>query len=334
MKYNQRTMKQAIVLSLTFLIISLFSGCNKEELASLPVISTTPLTKITGISLASGGNITSDGGARVTARGIYWSTNPYQTVEENKTSDGAGTGIFKSNMSGLNGSTTYFVRAYATNNTGTAYGNQVSFTTPISDIDGNDYHSITIGTQTWMVENLRVTHFNDGSDIELITSDLEWKTSKDPSYCWYYNIVPVEGDNGALYNFYTINTGKLCPTEWHVPSDGEWKTLEIFLGMSQAESAMENWRGEGTSALLKSAKGWYVLNGSQDMYGFKAMPAGFRQGMTGAFEDYNQGTFWWSSTIFDDSNGWFRSIDSDETAIYRGNLINQNGFSVRCIKDN
>jgi uncharacterized protein (TIGR02145 family) len=327
-------MKQIFFLLVSFLIFSLFAGCKKEGYASTPIISTAAVTKITGVSMTSGGNITSDGGAKVTSRGIYWSTNPNQTIDESKTSDGAGTGNFTSNMSGLNGSTTYFVRAYATNSIGTAYGNQLSFTTQISDIDGNEYHSISLGTQEWMVENLKVTHLNDGSGIELISSDLEWKTSKNPSYCWYYNIVPVEGNNGALYNFYTINTGILCPTGWHVPSDGEWKTFEMFLGMSQAESDMINWRGEGISTLLKAAAGWYVLNGIQDMYGYKALPAGNRQGITGGFEDFNNGASWWTSTMYDDTNAWFRGITSDETTIYRGNLIDQNGFSVRCIKNN
>jgi uncharacterized protein (TIGR02145 family) len=325
-------MKQAFFIS--FLTISLFYGCRKEEFAGIPVISTTAVTEISGVSMSSGGNITSDGGATVTSRGIYWSTNPDQTTDANKTFDGAGTGNFTSNMSGLNGSTTYFVRAYATNSTGTAYGNQLSFTTRISDIDGNDYHSITVGTQTWMVENLRVTHLNDGTDIQLITSDLEWETSKSPGYCWYYNIVPVGGYNGALYNFFTVNTGKICPEGWSVPSDGEWKTLEMYLGMSQSQADMINWRGEGTSTLLKAIDGWYVLNGIQDMYGFKALPAGSRNGLTGGFEDYNHGAYWWSSTIYDDTNAWARSIVSGETTIYRGNLINKSGFSVRCLKNN
>lgn len=126
----------------------------------------------------------------------------------------------------------------------------------------------------------------------------------------------------------------LCPTGWSVPSDGDWKTLEMFLGMSQAEADMINWRGEGTSTLIKAIEGWYVLNGIQDMYGFKALPAGSRHGVTGGFEDYNHGASWWSSTVYDNTNAWFRSIVSGETTIYRGNLTNQSGFSVRCLKNN
>ena len=134
----------------------------------------------------------------------------------------------------------------------------------------------------------------------MITSDLEWYTSKSPAYSWYYNIVPVGGDNSPLYNFNTVNTGKLCPDGWSVPSDGDWKTLEMFLGMSQAEADMLYWRGEGTSTILKAVDGWYVLNGIQDMYGFKALPAGIRHGSTGGFEGYNQGASWWSSSVYDD----------------------------------
>ena len=173
-------MKPSSLLYLSFFTISLFYSCKKEEFVGIPVISTAAVTEISGVSVTSGGIITSDGGATVTSRGIYWSTNPDQLTEENKTFDGSGTGNYISSMSGLNESTTYFVRAYATNSMGTAYGNQLSFTTRISDIDGNGYHAISIGTQTWMVENLRVTHLNDGSEIELITSDLEWTTAKNP----------------------------------------------------------------------------------------------------------------------------------------------------------
>ncbi len=326
-------MKLLFLLSSSFLIISLVTGCNKKDISGLPVLSTAAVTKVSGVSMTSGGNITSDGGATVTSRGIYWGTNPDQISDENRTSDGTGTGNFTSNMSGLNASTTYFVRAYATNSEGTAYGNQVSFTTNISDIDGNIYHSIAIGKQVWMVENLRVTHLNDGSDIKLITSDLEWKTSNSPSYCWYFNIVPEEGDNGALYNFNTVNTGKLCPTGWNVPSDQDWKTLEMYLGMSQAEGDMVSWRGEGISSSLKAVEGWYVLNGIQDMFGFKALPSGIRHGVTGGFQEFNLGAYWWTSTIYDESSAWFRSIIDANTTIYRGTQFNQSGFSVRCLKD-
>jgi uncharacterized protein (TIGR02145 family) len=325
-------MKPVSLISVSFLAIYLFYGCNKDEFAGIPVLSTTAVIEITGVSMSSGGNITSDGGSTVTSRGIFWSTNPDQMTEENKTSDGGGTGNFTSNMTGLDGSTTYFVRAYATNSTGTAYGDQLSFTTRITDVDGNAYHSVTMGTQTWMVENLSVTHFNDGSEINLITSDLEWAVSKAPGYCWYYNIEPAGGNNGPLYNFFTVNSGKLCPVGWSVPSDGEWKTLEMFLGMSKAEVDMISWRGEGTSSVLKAADSWYVLNGIQDMYGFKALATGSRHGSTGGYEDFDRGASWWSSTIYGDTNAWFRSIVSEETTIYRGNVLNQSGFSVRCIK--
>ncbi len=327
-------MKAILFISLSFFAISLFSGCRKEEFAGIPVLSTSAVTEISGVSMSSGGNITSDGGASVTSRGISWSQNPDETSDVSITSDGTGTGSFTSNMSGLIGSTTYFVRAYATNSAGTAYGEQISFTTRVTDVDGNSYNSISIGTQTWMVENLRVTHLNDGSEISIITSDLEWTTASTPSYCWYFNIVPADVQNSPLYNFNTVQTGKLCPAGWSVPSDGDWKTLEMFMGMSQAEVDMINWRGEGSSSILKAADGWYVLNGIQDMYGFKALPAGVRDGLSGGFIDFNNATSWWSSTVYDEKNAWVRSIGRSQTTIYRGNLDTRNGFSVRCFKNN
>ena len=207
----------------------------------------------------------------------------------------------------------------------------------IKDYDNNIYHSIDIGTQTWMVENLKTTHLNDGTLVQQITVNLEWKNNLSQSaYCWYYNIVPnlnvYDNDYGALYNWYAVNTNKLCPAGWHVPSDGEWKTLEIYLGMSQQEADQQYNRGEGIGTLLKAVDSWDVYNGSSDNYHFHALSTGFRSGWYGDFGDFTQGAYWWSSTNFDEQTAWFRSI-TNETTIYRGNGIKSSGFSVRCIKN-
>lgn len=210
-------------------------------------------------------------------------------------------------------------------------------TDQIKDYDNNIYHSIDIGTQTWMVENLKTIHLNNGTPIQQITVNLEWKNNHSQSaYCWYYNIVPNlnvnDNDYGALYNWYAVSTNKLCPAGWHVPSDGEWKTLEIYLGMSQQVADQQYGRGEGIGTLLKAVDSWDVFNGSSDNYHFRALSTGFRSGWYGDFGDFTQGAWWWSSTSFDEQTAWFRSI-TNETTIYRGNGIKSSGFSVRCVKN-
>ena len=203
----------------------------------------------------------------------------------------------------------------------------------ITDIDGNVYHSVVIGTQEWLVENLRVTTLNDGTPINLVTANIEWPYQVASAYCWYYNIPNENGINGALYNWYTVNTGKLCIDGWHVPSDGEWKTLEIYLGMSQNDADKLTWRGEGLATLLKATDYWYVLNGVGDTYGFKAIPAGYRFFLNGNYEGYEQSAIWWTSTDYDPDRAYFRNIITSESSIYRGSTIKTNGFSVRCIKN-
>jgi len=100
-----------------------------------------------------------------------------------------------------------------------------------NDIDGNVYHTVIIGTQIWMVENLKTTKYNDGTSIANVTDNVEWIGLTSPAYCWYNNYTSYKTQFGALYNWYAVNTGKLAPTGWHVPSHAEWTTLtNFFLG--------------------------------------------------------------------------------------------------------
>ena len=115
----------------------------------------------------------------------------------------------------------------------------------IRDIDGDVYTSITIGTQIWLVQNLKTTKYNDGEVIPNIIDNTAWTELTTPGYCWYNNdAATYKPTNGALYNWYAVNTSKLCPLGWHVPSDDEWKTLEISMGMTQGEvEKIGAWRG-------------------------------------------------------------------------------------------
>ena len=137
---------------------------------------------------------------------------------------------------------TYYVGAYATNSIGTAYGNEISFVTifpncgAITDVDGNIYVTVTIGSQCWLQENLKTTKYNDMTDIPFVTGDSEWEALTTAGYCWYdNNAADYKSAYGSLYNWYSVsvttNGGKnVCPTGWHVPVDAEWTVLANYLG--------------------------------------------------------------------------------------------------------
>jgi uncharacterized protein (TIGR02145 family) len=295
----------------------------------LPSLTTSPITSITETTATSGGKITKNGGTPVTARGVCWSTSQNPTIANGKSDDGNGTGDFESNLSGLVIATNYYIRAYATNSAGTAYGNQVSFaslqTGQFTDIENNVYNSVTIGTQIWMKENLKTTKTNDNTSILNITGNNTWSTSVQAGYCWYNN----EKDNykdyyGALYNWYAINTGNLCPVGWHVPSDGEWSTLVNYLGGQDVAGG--KMKEIGTSF-------WQSPNsGATNESGFSALGGGQRS--PGFYELMLSGR-WWSAIEADYSFAWATVIGYNTTYV----LLNWRagkgtGLSVRCLKNN
>ena len=197
-----------------------------------PTLTTTAYTLLTATSVRSGGNISDAGGGSITVRGVCWSTTTGPTVAlTTKTSDGTGTGSFTSNVTGLLPNTTYYLRAYATNGSQTGYGNELIITTfAATDIDGNNYTSVLIGSQTWLKENLKTTKYLNGDAIPTTTADVSGETN--PKYQWAYN--NDEGNvstYGRLYSWYTVTDSRnICPTGWHIPSDTEWEALKAYLG--------------------------------------------------------------------------------------------------------
>ena len=189
---------------------------NEVSFSTIPIVlatlSTTVPSSITSTTAATGGNITADGNGAITSRGVCWGTTANPSITDSHTTDATGAGSFTSNLTGLSAGTTYYARAYATNSAGTAYGNQVTFNTMIADIDGNLYNIVTIGTQVWLKENLKVTKYQDGTVIPNISDNTAWSGLINGAYCWYNNNSATYKDTyGALYNWYTLSLGIHMP---------------------------------------------------------------------------------------------------------------------------
>lgn len=322
--------------------------CIKDKADSkapaIPVLTTASVTSILPTTALSGGNVSDDGGAPVSSRGLCWSTSEDPKIELSpNVVSGNGKGSFSVQLAGLVPNTTYFVRAYAINSAGTGYGNQVSFTTApvqtgtITDIDGNIYKTVNIGTKVWMAENLKTTKYSDGTEIPLVTNSSKWSALTDPGYCWYENDSYANRElYGALYNWYCIgktsNGGRnICPVGWHVPTDAEWTILTDYLGGEYVAGGK-----------LKEAGSTWTLpnNGATNETGFTARPGGYCDSK-GTFGGKGTSAAWWSSS---DWRNWpgepitlalARTIMFNLTIIYREKfgVSMKTGYSVRCLKD-
>ena len=295
----------------------------------VPTLTTTDISVITLNTAISGGKITSNGGAAITASGVCWSTSSGPTaLLGTKTSDGTTTGIFTSNVASLLLNTKYYLRAYATNSAGTGYGTELSFITAsslLTDIDGNNYYSIKIGTQEWMRENLKTTKYRDGNLIANITDNTAWSQLTTSAYCWYSNDIANKNTNGALYNWYTVSDSRgLCPTGWHVPSDTEWSTLVTTLGGTDVA---------GGKMKIMGTTYWYGPNTvATNESGFTALGSGSRT--DGSFSGILSSGLWWSSTPYtSSSNAYNQNMNYYSAGIYSSFPQVKDGNSVRCLKD-
>jgi uncharacterized protein (TIGR02145 family) len=195
----------------------------------------------------------------------------------------------------------------------------------VTDADGNIYNTVTIGTQVWMKENLKTTKYNDGLSIPLVTDNLVWPYATTGAYSWYYNDeATYKATYGALYNWYTVKTGKLCPTGWHVPSDEDWTTLIDYLGGLVV--AGNKLKETGTTH-------WLSLNtGATNETGFTALGGSFRNS-DGTFGNIRFSGYWWSATEESWSCTWNYYMSGDLNAVERDFHIKEFGFSVRCLMD-
>lgn len=298
------------------LCITVLYSCEKKE---VPNVTTSETSNISFNTATSGGTINDEGSGTVTVRGICWSKNLNPTTADDRTIEGGGAGSFISNLTQLDHGTTYYVKAYATNSAGTGYGMAMSFKT-------GTYQTVSIGTQVWMSNNLNTTTFNDGTVIPLVTDNTIWSNTSTPAFCWYNNDETIYKEKyGALYNWYAINTGKLCPTGFHVPSATEWTTLINFLG------------GDVVSGGKLKHNGFqYWLSPNQDATnetGFSAVGTGFRFYLDGSFIKLYIDSYFWSSTEATSTTAYRVGLTYSLGRALYTTSTKPHGFSVRCIKD-
>lgn len=310
----------------------------------LPVLKTKKIEEVSSTTVKSGGEIMSDGGEDILSCGLCWNTTGNPTINDfskksNTLKD------FSLTITGLSPNTKYYLRAYATNSSGTSYGNEFNFTTwgtsgTVTDIDGNQYKTITFGTQIWMVENLRTTRFRNGNKIPTVSGSI---TNVSTSvYQWIYdNDTTYLKEYGRLYTWWAVNdTSGLAPSGWHIPSDNEWTTLQNYLianGYNYDETTIEN----KIAKSLAATKNWNSSTNEgavgndlskNNRCGFTAFPSGSRFS-SGSFHYMGLNSNWWTSNQFDNANAYFRNVNYDKFSLNRDNFPKNYGFSVRCIKD-
>jgi len=195
----------------------------------------------------------------------------------------------------------------------------------ITDIDGNVYKTVGIGTQIWMAQNLKTTRYNDGTGIPLVNSDSIWTYTNSPAYCWYSNDSTINRKvYGALYNFYTVETELLCPPGWHVPTKEEWERLGKFLG--------------GIDIAGAKLKDYYTFcwNGPNpcviNTFSFSALPGGERF-TNGIFKEIGDRGNWWTSTNDRTYLATYISMNHESKGLSVTHAFLRQGFSVRCIKN-
>lgn len=220
---------------------------------------------------------------------------------------------------------------------------------PVTDVDGNVYKTVKIGTQWWMAENLKAIHYADGTAIPLVESDSAWNTLSvsDKAYCWSYNRERHCDIYGGLYTWAAAMNGTtsshsdpsgvqgVCPDGWHLPSDEEWKELEMSLGMSRTTADKRGWRGTNEGGKLKETYQMHWLSpntGATNESGFTALPGGNRD-QDGFFVSIKNEGHWWSSSEYDTGLAWSRCLYSSREDVARYYNHEDGGFSVRCVWD-
>jgi uncharacterized protein (TIGR02145 family) len=312
-----------------------------------PTVTTASATDIGASGATIAGLVTSQGNSVVNTRGICYGLTGSPTISNFTVTGGSGTGSFQVNLTGLTGGTIYYARAFAINNSGTSYGNQVMFTTTganpgtctgsIKDIDGNEYAVVAIGNQCWMKENLRVTRFRNGDSIPLDrsggiagdSSGVTWYSLSTPARTIYNHSNSNLLSFGYLYNrFAAQDTRGICPVGWHLPSQADFVILANTLGGELVAGGKMKTSGTST---------WKVPNeGADNSSGFSAVPSGYRSVFGGNFLGKGEAAVFWTATegvneICRELHFDSRALKTPTRVIY--NVNPPNGLSVRCVRD-
>jgi uncharacterized protein (TIGR02145 family) len=341
---------------------------NELQFLTSPGLATVHTDSVFDISFESVSvisTVVNDGGFTISERGICWNTtgNPDINGDFQIDSTGTGVGSFVSSINDLIQGTSYFLRAYAINNEGLVYGQEIQFNTAydslscpstVLDYDGNSYNTIAIGAQCWMSENLKTTHYSNGIGIPHVSNDSLWdllsNNSSDDAFCYFndsstnanlygalYTWAAATGDNSTGSNTNPSGVQGVCPSGWHLPSDNEWKQLEIYLGMDPVESDQTNLRGtDQGSRLAGDSTLWQAGDlKSNGMFGssdFHALPAGIRHS-GGQFVLLNEYAYWWTSSESSNDASWNRFLSYYHPKSGRNTTYKSSGLSVRCLRD-
>jgi uncharacterized protein (TIGR02145 family) len=289
------------------------------------------ISMITRSTAMAEGRITNANYGTITERGFCWNTTGSPTINDNKSINGTGLGRFSHFLNTLKENTTYYIRSYAINEVGAGYSEVSSFKTSwksdvtIPDIDGNTYHTITIGNQVWMIENLKTTRYRNGDAIPNITDQTSWANLRTGAYCDYGNNSNNYQIYGRLYNWYAVNDSrKLAPEGWHIATYEDWLDLINYLGGSDIaggklkEAGLEHWLNPNTDAT--------------DETGFTALPGGERN-FSSNFNNNTYYGFWWCSSESDVNTALNLKLYYRSGTILTNIDVKVNGYSIRCIKD-
>ena len=209
----------------------------------------------------------------------------------------------------------------------------------LTDIDGNVYQTVKIGKQTWMAENLKVTRYRNGDPIPNVTDGAEWCEKETGARCAFDSDENNANVYGYLYNWYAVTDScNIAPVGWHVPTDEEWKELEIALGMSPSEADDAAWRGTNEGSKLAGRSdlwddGSLETNAVFDESSFSALPVGYRNGNDGSFKYFGHYANFWSSTEYNFDLARQRTVDYNRSDVSRRHPNKRYGFSIRLVRD-